>query len=214
MVLGSELALREPWFVPSHALVSALLRELSVFGRVKLLLYLWPSFHGALWPSRAQSGVLWLEDCAVTELRGPRTRLVLVTSGNLGGRFCVRMLGEIKKTGNHLSSLSKSRGLFQVPCSCGSGILPSPGSDGQCALIWWLSHTEGSSNLCCCFCHPSGSLSHSDMASLYSPSLILSAWVLCVCLLILLPFFSYLLSLSLCLELKLSQRLCDWFCQI
>ena len=40
MVLGSELALREPWFVPSHALVSALLRELSVFGRVKLLLYL------------------------------------------------------------------------------------------------------------------------------------------------------------------------------
>lgn len=40
MVPDSEPALREPSFFLSHELVSALLRELTVFRRVKLLLYL------------------------------------------------------------------------------------------------------------------------------------------------------------------------------
>ena len=131
----------------------------------------------------------------------------------LGGRFCVDARGN-KKTGCHFSSLSKNRGLLEIPCECSCGPV-------TLSWTWWLALPHLMIESYRWFCWPLPlllsslwPLFHCDKASLYSPSLFPSAWVLCICLLILQPCFFYLLSLSHCLELKLSQKLCDWFCQI
>ena len=92
----------------------------------------------------------------------------------LGGRFCVDARGN-KKTGRHLSSLSKNRGLLEIPCECSCGPL-------TLSWTWWLALPHLMIESYRWFCWPLlllpsslWPLFHCDKASLYSPSLIPSA---------------------------------------
>lgn len=173
------------------------------------LLFLWPSFCCKLWSSGTHSGSLWSEDYEVSKLWGQRTEPVLLPQVISGGSFCIWTPGETKDTLNHLSSVHKTTTTAAMEVS----LLLSPGRAGQCSIIWWLGLTDEPAELCFCCSHYSGPLPHSDMASLYPPSLMPSASFLCAGLLVLLPFF-YLLPLFLHPELKFSQRPCDQFSQI